>query len=211
MNFDPENSDVLSDSVAGIRLSEREMAILHLIGVEGLTGFTFDGVKRKLGLHPETLSRTLLKLEYQGIVEKAPEGYKVTSKANELLRLYPLSAAEPHVPLVETLLPRDVAVQQVVSNLRGKWFGTLRWLGYSENDDGIVLKWVTEDGGIQVDAKFSVGALNIEAKLREGKEMNEAVRASHQLIGYVARLYSRPQRTRRVAYYVVSDQYTMFT
>jgi DNA-binding IclR family transcriptional regulator len=51
-------------------LSERDTDVLSLIDEEGLTLFTFDGLKRRLGLHPETLSRILSRLEEEGIVKK---------------------------------------------------------------------------------------------------------------------------------------------
>lgn len=190
-------------------LSERDTNVLHVIGEEDLTSFTFEGLKRRLGVHPEALSRILYRLEDQGIVEKGLGGYKVTSKVKEFLRFHPLSKREPRVPLLQTLLPFDVSIQQVVSDLRGKWFGMLRWLGYSENDEGITLKWVTEDGGIQVDANFSDGELSIEAKLLWEKDLNVALKASYQLMGYIAKLYSRQGRIRQIAYFRIFDPYLM--
>jgi len=190
-------------------LNERDTNVLHVIGEEDLTSFTFEGLKRRLGVHPETLSRILYRLEDQGIVEKGLGGYKVTSKVKEFLRLHPLSKKEPRVPLLQTLLPIDVPIQQVVSDFRGKWFGMLRWLGYSESDEGITLKWVTEDGGIQIDANFSDGELSIEAKLLWEKDLNAALKASYQLMGYIAKLYSRQGRLRRIAYFRIFDPYFM--
>ena len=37
-------------------LSERDTDVLALIENEGLAIFTFDGLKRRTGLHPETLT-----------------------------------------------------------------------------------------------------------------------------------------------------------
>ena len=182
-------------------LGERDTDVLHIIGEEGLTSFTFEGLKRRLGVHSETLSRVLFRLEEEGIVEKGSGGYRVTAKAKELLRLHQLSQTEPRIPLLQTLISPDVPIQQVVSDLTGKWFGVLRWLGYSENEEGITLKWVTEDGGIQVDANFSDGSLSIEAKLLREKDFNNALKASYQLIGYIAKLYSKLGRIQRVAYF----------
>lgn len=172
-------------------ISERDTNVLQLIGKEDLTGFTFEGLKKRLGVHPETLSRILYRLKDQGVVEKVVEGYRVTSKAKEYLRLEPLNTAEPRVHLLQTLPLPDVPVQEVVSNLRGKWFRMLRWLGYSDNDEGITLKWITEDGGIQVEVNFSEIELNIEAKMLWEQDLNIALRASYQLIGYISKLYSR--------------------
>lgn len=156
-------------------IGEKDTNILQIIGEEDLTSFTFEGLKRRLGVHPETLSRILYRLEDQGIVEKALEGYKVTPKAKEFLRLKPLGTEKPRVHLLHTLPIPDVPIQEVVSNLRGKWFGTLRWLGYSENDESITLKWITEDGGIQVEVNFSESELSIEAKMLWEDDTNIAL------------------------------------
>jgi len=177
-------------------LSERDAKVLHVIGEDGLTTFTFEGLKRRLGLHQETLSRILSRLEQQGIVEKGFEGYEITSKGKELLSLHPLSAKQNHISLLQALLPRDVPVDEIILDLKGKWFGELRWLGYSENEEGIILKWITEDGKIQVDASFSYESLSVEATLRQENDLNTALKASYQLMAYVSKLYSKPKRAR---------------
>lgn len=182
-------------------LSEREMEVLQVIDEDDLTSFTFGGMKRRLGVHPETLSRILYRLEDQGILEKDFEGYRVTSKAKEFLGLHPLNTIGPPVSLLQTLLPPDVPTQQVISELRGRWFGVLRWLGYSENNESVTLKWVTDDGSIQVDANFSGDELNVEAKLLGEEDLNLALNASYQLIGYVSKIYSRIERINRIAYF----------
>jgi DNA-binding PadR family transcriptional regulator len=180
---------------------ENDTNVLRVIGEEDLMGFTFDGLKRRLGMHPETLSRVLYRLEDEGIVEKGSSGYRVTEKGKEFLRLHPLSINGSCLPLLQTLLSPDVPIQQIVSDLKGKWFGVLRWLGYSKNDEDVTLKWITEDGEVQVDAKFSKGELSIEAKQLQDKDLNSALKASYQLIGYISKLYSRRGRARRVAYF----------
>ena len=188
-------------NLAEFSLSEKDTNVLCVIGEEDLTGFTFDGLKRRLGMHPETLSRVLYRLEGEGIIEKGSSGYKVTEKGKESLKLHPLSTNGSCLPLLQTLLSPDVPIQQIVSDLRGKWFGVLRWLGYSKDEEGTTLKWVTEDGGVQVDAKFSGGELSIEAKLLQDKDLNAALKASYQLIGYISKLYSKRGQRRRVAYF----------
>jgi DNA-binding MarR family transcriptional regulator len=65
-------------------LSERDADILELIEAEDLATFTFDGIKRRTGLHSETLSRILSRLEEEGIIKKGPDGYKVLPKITEL-------------------------------------------------------------------------------------------------------------------------------
>jgi DNA-binding MarR family transcriptional regulator len=188
-------------------IGQNDIRVLHVIGEEELTNFTFDGLKRRVGVHSETLSRILYRLEEQGIIQKATSGYDVTTKAKQLLKQHLTYETQPTVTILQTLLSPDIPVQQIVSNLRGKWFGVLRWVGYSQSSDGIALKWITEDGGTQIEATFSEGALGIEAKPLTEKDLNKALRASYQLIGYITKLYSRPTQTRPIAFLTGFDPY----
>jgi hypothetical protein len=196
------------DDISDLEFSQRDTDVLHIIDEEDLSSFTFEGLKRRLGMHPETLSRVLYRLVDQGIVEKGVEDYTVTSKAKELFKSRSFDSGVPAVCLLRTLLPPDVPVQNMVSNLKGKWFGVLRWLGYSESKDGVVLKWITEDGGIIISAIFSFGQLNIDAKMLWEKDLNVALRASYQLMGYITNLISRVE-TNRVAYFNRFDSYNL--
>ncbi|MFX1475213.1 MAG: hypothetical protein ACFFCO_07040 [Promethearchaeota archaeon] len=56
--MDLDGQDVLEDV-----LGDRDASVLHLIGAESLARFTFEGLKRRLGMHSETLSRMLYRLE----------------------------------------------------------------------------------------------------------------------------------------------------
>jgi len=179
-------------------ITSRDSSILQAIQEEGLTVFTFDGLKRMLGVHQEKLSRVLDRLEDEGLLEKVPEGYSVTLRGSELVPR-PLNSAQPRIPIVQSLLPQDIDLSRIISGLKGRWFGSLRWLGYTQNEDGTVLKWITEDDAVQIDAKFNGAFLSIEAKVGEGKEVGQAVKASHQLLGHISRLYDGPRRVRNTA------------
>ena len=181
-------------------IGQRDTSVLHVIREEELTSFTFDGLKRRLGVHPETLSRILYRLEEQGIIEKAAKCYNVTGKAQQLLRQHITHETQPTIPILQTLLSPDIPIQQIISNLRGKWFGSLRWVGTSKTLEGTALKWITEDGGTQIEAIFTEGTLSIEAKPLTEKDLNKAMKASYQLIAYITKLYSRPAQARPIAF-----------
>ena len=171
---------------ADYSLSERDADVLALIENEDLAIFTFDGLKRRTGLHSETLSRILTRLEQEGIVKKEAEGYCVTPKITELKLRQPRKE-EQATPLIQTFLPSDLMTQQLILSLKGKWFGVLRWLGISENNQGITLKWITEDGGIQIAANIQGTALNIEAKFLTNNNLNLALKASYQLMANIGK------------------------
>jgi DNA-binding transcriptional ArsR family regulator len=187
----------LPDSYA---LSERDTDVLSFIEEEDLAAFTFDGLKRRLGLHPETLSRILSRLEQEGIVKKNPDGYIVTPKITKL-KLHQQHKEKPSTSLVQTYLPSNIPVQQLILQLRGKWFGLLRWLGTSENSEGITLKWITEEGAIQLNASIQGTALNIDAKFLSSSNLDLALKAAYQLMAYIGSLCTSTRLARHVAYY----------
>jgi DNA-binding PadR family transcriptional regulator len=185
------------DHSEDIDLTPRDSNILHAIQDEGLTVFAFDGLKRLLGVHQEMLSRVLDRLEDEGLLEKVSEGYRLTERGSHQVAR-PLSSTQPRIPIVQSLLPHDIDVQRIIAGLKGRWFGSLRWLGYSQNEDGLVLKWITEEDSIQIDAKFTENYLSIDAKVGEERDISQAVKASHQLMGHISQLYSGPRRGRNL-------------
>jgi len=196
------------DQLDGLEIGQRDMEVMQFIAEEGLLGFTFEGLKRRLGTHPETLSRILDRLEEQNVLEKSDSGYHVTQKGKQVTGLRPLSAAESRVTLLKTLLPHVENPHEAILRLRGRWFGPLRWLGYSDDEKGTSMKWVTEDGSIQIDAIFANGELTIEGKVKEGKDLTDAIKAAHQLVGYISKVYPSPQ-PQRVAYYGLDDHFVV--
>jgi len=180
-----------------VELTPRDSNILQAIQEEGLTVFAFDGLKRLLGVHQEMLSRVLDRLEDEGLLEKVSEGYRLTARGSQPIAR-PVNSIQPRIPIVQSLLPHDVDVQRIIAGLKGRWFGSLRWLGYSQNEEGLVLKWITEEDSIQIDAKFTENYLSIDAKVGEEKDVSQAVKASHQLMGHISRLYGGPRRGRNM-------------
>jgi hypothetical protein len=182
---------------ADYSLSERDADVLALIETEDLATFTFDGLKRRTRLHSEILSRILSHLEEEGIVRKEREGYRVNPKVTSL-KLDQTRKDSPTTPLIQTFLPSDLMTQQLIVSLKGKWFGILRWLGISENNQGITLKWITEDGAIQIAANIQGTALNIEAKFLTSNNLNVALKASYQLMSLIGKFAISSQSNRSV-------------
>ena len=202
-----EDESNSSDDEIPASLSDNDKMALSIIREEELTDFSFDGLRRRLGMHQQTLSRILDRFEDRGIIEKSPRGYTVTKKGRRLetylLNNHSDTVALPYIPLIQTLLPEDIDIHLLLSNLQSKWFGMLRWFGCSRKDydddnddnDEVKFKWLTEDGEIQVDATFASSSLSIEAKFLKENDamMSDAIKAAHQLIDHIIRLYSRQQ------------------
>ncbi len=183
--------------------AERDSSVMQVIGEEDLLGFTFEGLKRRLGTHPETLSRILARLEEQGMLSKTDDGYTVTERGRNLSGAGRLRHQRQGVVLLRTLLP-DYQSGRVISGLMGRWFGPLRWLGYSREGDATILKWTTEGGNVQVDAVFQGTELVVEGRSRAGKDLSGAIAASLQLVGYISRFYAQPHQ--KLAYYKHGEQ-----
>ena len=177
------------------QLNERDADVIRTIEDEGLSVFTFDGLRRITGAHPETLSRALERLEEDGMIVRSPDGYSATDKAKELIPLRPAYASGKTIPILHTFLPYGAAMGTIVEALKGRWFDKMRWVGMSTSEDGVVMKWVTEDRSALIDDKISAGQLDVEARIKEDEDLKEAVRAAHQLIGRISRLYgsTRPR------------------
>lgn len=180
--------DVSDSGIAG-----RDEEIVRVIENEELSVFTFDGLRRITGAHPETLSRALDRLEEGGYVTKSPDGYSSTGKIKSTAGPRQTYEEWNRVPILHTFLPSGASLDEVVSSLKGRWFDRLRWVGIADSEEGVAMKWVTDDGSVMIDVKFSSGQMNIEARLKSETGLPDAVRAAHQLIGRLSKLYSRPR------------------
>ena len=66
---------ILDESWTSIsELEERDVAVIQVIHTEDLTYFTFEGLKRRLQIHSETLSRILARLTEDEVLEKTDSG-----------------------------------------------------------------------------------------------------------------------------------------
>ena len=174
-------------------LKERDINVLQIIDEENLTCFTFEGLRRRLKIHQETLSRILNRLTEEKILKKTNSHYALTSKAKDLLKTQNQTSASRTLPVLQTFLPSQIPITKIVSNLKGKWFGTLRWLGYYKINEDVVLKWITTDGGIILSAIFFQSKLLIGAKMVSENDLNAALAASYQLMSYITKLISKTE------------------
>lgn len=150
--------------------------------------FAFQGLKRKLGMHQETLSRALRRLESEELVEHTLDGYRLTSRGSAIIKKAHGSRSEPR-KILETYLPSDVSPSDIISRLKYSWFSALRWLGYTETKEGVILTWVTEDGSLQIRARFHGNRLSIETDSdREGLSQM-SIKFAYELISRITKGY----------------------
>jgi hypothetical protein len=126
--------------------------------LQGLHGrLAFNGLRRKLGAHPESLARALRRLEREGLVEHAGGGYRslsdgVGSTFAETGELHAIARIE---------LPKELDQETVFSRLAGRWFGSLRWVGVVELPGRRLLAWARRDGYGQVLLGVHRGVLRV--------------------------------------------------
>ncbi len=121
--IDREHSDLadLDD-----RPSENDLVILKALGEdEDARELSFQGIKRKLGLHQETLSRALHRLQRDGFVERLDHAYRISPKGiltigevNKIPTLAKLEPVNPYsVSLLRARLPPDINKTDLVNSL----------------------------------------------------------------------------------------------
>lgn len=182
-------------------LSDRDLQILKALNQDGESTVAFQGLKRKLGMHQETLSRALTRLHRDGLVERTAEGYKINRKVAPILLE---GVAERNLTIIRANLP-SADLRVLTNSLKGSWFGSLRWLGYSDSDLETVLTWITEDGEIRVDLKVADSSITIQARVRESADVTKAIIASHELYGHISNLYSKQYKNEALFFMIGAE------
>ena len=165
--------------------------------------YTFNGLVRKLGMHQQSLSRALHRLEAAGLVQKTESGYKLSRNLSSILvkksriDLENLSKriSKQHIQLVQILqlyIPTIVEVEEVVDKLVGKWFGNLRWIGLIEGDGGYMLQWANSDK-FQVNLKIISRYAVVESNATGDKDRSEAIVSSHRIFEQITKILQKTQ------------------
>ncbi len=172
-------------------LREHDREVLEFLSRDPAAQIAFQGIRRRLGIHPEQLSRALHRLADDDLVQKTDVGYRVTSKALSIFSPKEWSSDRPGAPILQTYLPANVDVRALVGNLRGSWIGPLRWYGIVESESELRLSWALEDESIQIDVRIHGGQLAITAHVDSHERLDEATRLGHLLFRQIAGESSR--------------------
>ncbi|MEN3057051.1 MAG: hypothetical protein ABC542_01070 [Candidatus Methanosuratincola petrocarbonis] len=173
-------------------LGEVEDKVLRLMASDSQTRFSFQGMKRALKIHQEKLSRGLSRLHSQGYIWKDNDGYLITPKGKRAVGH--LGSGSKRIVVGTSYVPPGIDLQYIESQLKGRWFGGMRWLGASSDSSSSSLKWVSEDGDIQVGLNMSHGLLEV---MLESFPPNEEARAremaSRLFVKIINAIYGRSQ------------------
>lgn len=192
----PEGSvkekQVISGKTAQILVEEETLSatdfhnndnkILSVLNEAG-SNYSFKGLMRKLGLHQQSLSRALHRLEEMGLVDKSPVGYRLSKTGESAISKF--DALRPkgreYMQLLQTYIPLNVRASEIVRQLVGKWFKNLRWLGMIESGTGYTLQWSSDDGSFQINLRLIADYIVIETNASTEKEKVEAMVGSYAI------------------------------
>jgi len=172
-------------------LRDKDRVVLDLLRSEPRAAIGFQGLRRRLRIHPEQLSRALHRLAQDDLVLRTDLGYRISSKALAILSPEAFPRDPSGLPILQANLPGDVDLRALAIALKGSWIGPLRWYGTSESPSDLGISWVTEDDGIQLDARLRPGQLTIAAEGASPERLDEATRLGHLLFQHIAREVSR--------------------
>jgi DNA-binding Lrp family transcriptional regulator len=152
-----------------------------LTALQGLPGrIAFNGLRRALGAHPESLSRSLRRLEREGLVERVDGGYRALALADG----GSARAIPPLRSIARVGLPPGTPPETVLGRLAGRWFGGLRWIGVVDRPDGRLLGWTRRDGTSPVLVAIRDGVLHVlvPEEETEGDDASESEDAAYELL-----------------------------
>lgn len=191
---------LMMDDTSGVSLDnfqENDKKVLSVLNQDSDVAdstCTFNGLARKLGMHQQSLSRALHRLESSGLVKKDGTGYRLSKSLRTVLvqksRLdienlsKKISKNQQFVQVLQLYIPETVKVEEVVSRLVGKWFGNLRWIGLLEGDGGYVLQWASSDKfqvNLKVVSRYAIIESNAGSEKERAESMINAYRIFEQI------------------------------
>lgn len=156
---------------------------MNMLSSETDATYTFQGMRRRLGLHQEKLTRILKRLEDDNLVLKTDEGYKVLRGSRKSSQH--LNVGEP---VIQGLLPPGIDKQILTSKLKGRWFKNFRWLGYSTSESGPSLYWITEDGRFQLAVRLASSEILVWSHPTSEFETQSPIAAGYELFDRISRI-----------------------
>lgn len=169
----------MTDSGPG-HLDERILEALHRLSGE----IAFNGLRRVLGAHPESLSRALRRLEREGLVARVGGAYRAIGPAEAEASV---DGSERLRSVAEVELPAHVSAESLTARLAARWFGSLRWVGFVDRPDERLLAWAPRSGGGVVLLSARAGRLRVLVPNGLGRpDPGEAEDAAYELLFHAA-------------------------
>lgn len=170
---------VREDEVAE-NLHGNDSKVLELLNEEG-SNYSFKGIMRRLGIHQQSLTRALHRLEEMGLVEKTDVGYRLRAGETAAVARPHVAKGREYMQLLQTVIPVEVRPKEIVRALVGKWFKNLRWAGLIESGTGFTLQWSSEDGSFQINLRMVSDYVVIETDASTQREKLQAMAGSYAI------------------------------
>ena len=204
VKVDDKLVQIIIDNSADVSLDDfqtNDKKVLSLLNQDSDVSdsqYTFNGLVRKLGIHQQSLTRSLHRLETAGLIKKTDHGYKLTKNLDSILvkksriDLENLSNNLSHQSdefeqILQLYIPNDILVEDVINKLLGKWFGTLRWIGIVQGDGGYVLQWASSDK-YHVNLKLVSRYAVVESDASDAKLKSESIIHAHRILEQITKL-----------------------
>lgn len=202
-NIDNDNNSILLESLDNQKVYEDEFIsvndlrqsdidILEILFDNGdentIATFTFNGLKIRSNLHQEILSRSLKRLKELGLIDKTKSGYNFNKKGKFIFsKLKSILNEErnnqtKYTQIIQVSVPFQISNQQIVQNLSGKYFGSLRWIGMIQNKKGYQLKWKDIENFIEIMVYLSNNNIIIETNDNNPLNISKAFSYSTRII-----------------------------
>ena len=165
------SEDIINITNGNDELRPNDSKVLDALS-ENNSIYTFSGIMRKIGMHQETLSRSLQRLSEQDLVQKSQNGYKLSKKV--VLKKQTRSTRN-FTPILRAYLPSDVDVTKLIDGIAGRWFKNLRWVAMVENKDEHLLQWTDESGLFQINLRIVPNSIIIETNAKKNKQVTAAL------------------------------------
>jgi predicted transcriptional regulator len=183
---------VNEDYISVNDLRQSDIDILEILFDNGdentIATFTFNGLKVRSNLHQEILSRSLKRLKELDLVDKNKTGYNLNKKGKLLFSelkkiLYEKRNNQTkYTQIIQLSVPFQIPNQQIVQNLSGKYFGSLRWIGMIQNIRGYQLKWKDIEDFMEIILHLSNNNIIIETNEDKGLNISKAFSYSTKII-----------------------------
>ncbi|MBN1328955.1 MAG: hypothetical protein JXA54_05735 [Candidatus Heimdallarchaeota archaeon] len=137
-------------------LTRDELEVLFLLATtemsaEGLTSFSFSGIKRQLGKHQQKITKAVNRLLSKDLITKTNIGYSISQKGSSILSevIKSQNAIDLHQSNNEFLQQKllfnyKVALDEIANLLIGKWFGSFRYISHTEGKN-LTIRWQLVD------------------------------------------------------------------
>ena len=156
--YDFDESEAIGEEV-----TSNELAILLLLASEAYSKnsqaeLSFQGIKTKLNLHQQKLTKALERLTQKNLIDKTLNGYRLSKNAIKIVNSVLSSIGSNPNPDPKEYIGFEIKVPlnsknndlfKLVYLLKGRWFANWRWIGMFQNQTSLKMEWQSISGDLE--------------------------------------------------------------